>query len=80
MKIVKKKQMARILMEVDDILEIVFNDIDFSIMVKDSRVYIEGMEFQLFLDFLIQQYLFLNNPKDQEICDRLLQKFAKFYS
>lgn len=43
MKIVKKKQMARILMEVDDILEIVFNDIDFSIMVKDNRVYIEGM-------------------------------------
>ena len=80
MKIVKKKQMARILMEVDDILEIVFNDIDFSIMVKDNRVYIEGMEFQLFLDFLIQQYLFSNNPKGQEICDRLLQKFAKFYS
>lgn len=80
MKIVKKKQMARILMEVDDILEIVFNDIDFSIMVKDGRVYIEGMEFQRFLDFLIQQYLFSNNPKDQEICDRLLQKFAKFYS
>ncbi len=51
MKIVKKKQMARILMEVDDILEIVFNDIDFSIMVKDNRVYIEGMEFQRFLDF-----------------------------
>ena len=80
MKIVKKKQMARILMEVDDILEIVFNDIDFSIMVKDNRIYIEGMEFQRFLDFLIQQYLFSNNPKDQEICDRLLQKFAKFYS
>lgn len=80
MKIVKKKQMARILMEVDDILEIVFNDIDFSIMVKDNRVYIEGMEIQRFLDFLIQQYLFSNNPKDQEICDRLLQKFAKFYS